>query len=140
MNRARRKDTTPHNRHPLFMAGVLALLLLAACQGQGEGTTRNTWSSGSPENGRRLIQMYGCGSCHVIPGVPGADSLVGPPLTDWARRHYIAGHLNNTVENLVFWIQFPQAVEPGTVMPDLGVTRQEAHDISAYLYTLGDDR
>ncbi|PRY20191.1 hypothetical protein CLV70_12572 [Pseudosporangium ferrugineum] len=30
----------------------------------------------------------------------------------------------------------PQAVEPGTAMPDLGVTSTDARDIAAYLFTL----
>jgi cytochrome c1 len=60
--------------------------------------------------------------------------MVGPPLSDFARRTYIAGNLFNTPDNLVAWIRSPDSVEPGTVMPTLGVTEQEARDISAYLY------
>jgi cytochrome c1 len=37
---------------------------------------------------------------------------------------------------LILWLQNPQAVEPGTVMPNLGLTEIEARDIAAYLYTL----
>lgn len=91
---------------------------------------------GDVERGRILMQTYGCDTCHVIPGVSGANSLVGPPLTAWAERHYIAGALANTPENLRYWLQEPQAVEPGTAMPDMGVTEQDARDMGAYLYTL----
>ena len=38
--------------------------------------------------------------------------------------------------HMVKWIQHPQAVDPKNVMPELGITDQEARDISAYLYTL----
>lgn len=93
---------------------------------------------GDPERGRRSIEAFGCGTCHVIPGVRGARGLVGPPLTRFAERHYIAGTLLNTPEALVAWIVNPQAIEPGTVMPNLGVTADEALDIAAFLYTLGD--
>jgi len=79
---------------------------------------------------------YGCGACHVIPGVTGATGMVGPPLDGWSRRVYIAGNLANTPENLVRWIRYPQAVEPGTAMPDLGVNEADARDIAAYLYSL----
>jgi cytochrome c1 len=65
--------------------------------------------------------------------------MVGPPLTDWAQRRYIAGLLPNTPENLVKWLRYPQDVEPGTVMPNMDVTEQDARDMAAYLYTLGDN-
>ena len=92
---------------------------------------------GTPEQGERAIkQKYGCGACHVIPGVAGATGMVGPPLTNWAKRVYIAGSLPNTPDNLVLWIRQPQAIEPGTAMPDLGVSEEDARDIAAYLYTL----
>ena len=34
------------------------------------------------------------------------------------------------------WIQHPQTIDPQNVMPDLGVSDQEAKDIAALLYTL----
>jgi cytochrome c1 len=37
---------------------------------------------------------------------------------------------------LIRWIETPQAIEPGTAMPNLGVTEQRARDMAAYLYTL----
>ena len=48
----------------------------------------------------------------------------------------IAGELPNSPPNLVRWLLNPPSVEPGTAMPDLGLTDQQAHDIAAYLYTL----
>lgn len=36
------------------------------------------------------------------------------------------------------WIRDPQAIEPGTVRPNMGVTPRHARDIAAYPYTLGD--
>lgn len=70
--------------------------------------------------------------CHS--GVTRARGLVGPPLTDLARRSYIAGHLFNSPVNLVAWIRYPDSLRPGTAMPTLGVSEQEARDITAYLY------
>ena len=96
---------------------------------------------------RRLIgravacePSYGCGTCHVIPGVRGARGHVGPPLTDFALRQYIAGAVPNEPAMLVRWIQNPQSIEPGTVMPPLGVNDADARHIAAYLYTLGAGR
>jgi cytochrome c2 len=91
---------------------------------------------GDPERGRIALRGFGCGSCHMIPGVPGARGMVGPPLTHFARRSFIAGQLANSPDNLIRWIQDPQAVEPGTAMPDLGVVPIVARDMAAYLYTL----
>lgn len=92
--------------------------------------------AGDPERGARLIEQYGCGACHSVPGVRGADGLVGPPLTSFGARSYIAGQLPNNGDNLQRWIRDPQGVEPGTAMPDLGVTGVDAEDIAAYLFTL----
>lgn len=94
-------------------------------------------TQGEPDRGRRLLAAYGCGACHVIPGVKDARGQVGPPLTRFAERHFIAGAVLNTPEELVAWIVNPQAIEPGTVMPNLGVTADEALDMAAYLFTLG---
>lgn len=91
---------------------------------------------GNPGRGARLVEQYGCGSCHTVPGVPGADGLVGPPLTKFGSRSYIAGELPNNGDNLQRWIRDPQAVEPGTAMPNLSVTAVDARDIAAYLFTL----
>lgn len=84
-----------------------------------------------------MILLHGCGSCHHIPGVRGAVSWVGPPLTAWARRGYVAGRLPNTPENLVPWLRDPQSISPGSAMPNLGLSEAEARDAAAYLYTVG---
>lgn len=44
--------------------------------------------------------------------------------------------LRNTPDNLMSWLENPQRVVPGNVMPDMGITAQDARDIAAYLYTL----
>jgi cytochrome c1 len=93
-------------------------------------------TGGDARHGREVITSYGCGSCHTIPGIQGARGLVGPPLFFMGRRTMIAGELPNNPENLVRWLQSPQSVEPGTAMPTLGLTDQQARDAAAYLYTL----
>lgn len=124
-----------------FRCGVLGLgmaLLLSACLEMPTRRTREL-SIGDAERGLVLVQEYGCHSCHYIPGARGPKAWVGPPLTAWAKRHYIIGSMPNTVENLQSWLQEPQRISPGTAMPDLGVTQQDARDISAYLYTLEEE-
>jgi cytochrome c2 len=88
------------------------------------------------ERGARALRQHACTSCHVIPGLTGSDSQVGPPLRGLASRSLIAGRLPNTQENLVRWIRAPQAVKPGTAMPDLGVTEAQAREMATYLSSL----
>jgi cytochrome c2 len=118
------------------LLGALALLLLAACNGRPLRATSDFVAGGNPQAGWQAVQDYGCHTCHHIPGIPGPEAYVGPPLEEWASRSYIAGSLSNTPENLMEWIRFPQDIEPGTAMPDLGVTEDAAQDISAYLFNL----
>ena len=91
---------------------------------------------GSSERGRELLYDYGCHTCHTIPGVRGAEGKVGPYLGFFGQQMYIAGQLSNTPDNLVRWIMFPQQVEPGTAMPNLNVTAEDARHIAAYLYAI----
>jgi cytochrome c2 len=91
---------------------------------------------GDPTRGAQIIRNVGCGSCHVIPGIREAKGRVAAPLTFFGERTYIAGQLPNTPDNLVRWILDPQAVEPGTAMPRLGLDETQARDVAAYLYTL----
>jgi putative membrane protein len=91
---------------------------------------------GDPKRGASAIARHGCGACHRIPGIDGARGVVGPSLADLARRTFLAGALPNDPGNLIRWIRDPQAIEPGTVMPRLGVTEGDAADIAAYLYRL----
>lgn len=91
---------------------------------------------GDIERGRVAIRQYACQTCHFIPGVTGADKLVGPPLSGIASRKYLAGVLTNTPEHMVEWIRHPQRIDPLSAMPELGVSERDARDIAAYLYTL----
>jgi cytochrome c1 len=109
--------------------------LAAALTPPVEGQSR-TVEGGDAARGAALVRAHGCGACHVIPGVAGAVGQVGPPLTSWRQRAIIAGRLPNTPSNLIAWIQTPQTIEPGTAMPNLGLSEQEARDVAAYLYTI----
>ncbi|WP_424811364.1 c-type cytochrome [Roseococcus sp. YIM B11640] len=91
-------------------------------------------TGGDPERAPALLTRYGCGGCHTIPGVPGADGRVGPPLGGLKGRVYIAGVLPNTTENLLQWLRDPPAHAPGTAMPPTGINEAEARDVAAWLY------
>ena len=119
------------------VVAAVALCGIAAC-GTGNSNEYDvaTIAHGSPHRGHDLIMQYGCGSCHSIPGIPGATAVVAPPLAGIAERSYIGGVLTNTPDHLREWIMDPPKVDSNTAMPDMGVSAQDARDISAYLYTL----
>ncbi len=108
---------------------VLCLIMLAGCRQQP--------LSREAARGLDLVGLYGCGSCHVIPGVTGADGMAGPPLTAMARQAYVAGVAPNTREAVTEFIIDPQAVDPRSAMPNLGLSSEEAQHVAAYLYEAG---
>lgn len=118
------------------VVGTVALSAAAVLGACNSADKPVTFTMGNADRGKEAIEKYGCGACHTIPGVKEADSLVGPPLTHFAERSFIAGQLANTEENLARWIRDPQAVEPGTAMPNLGVSAEDARNIAAYIITL----
>ncbi|MDQ6717900.1 MAG: c-type cytochrome [Gemmatimonadota bacterium] len=111
------------------------IILTAACDRRGSVPIQLV-EGGSAERGNARIESAGCGSCHVIPGVRGADGVVGPNLTAFGRHSFIGGEAPNTPDALVRWIMDPHQIEPATVMPDLEINERDARDIAAYLYTL----
>ncbi len=117
------------------LAAWLGLVIVAGCAPPQLARSQQV-SAGSPQIGRELVEDYGCITCHNIPGVRSEETWVGPPLDRWGQRRYIAGSLINNQENLVRWITDPQGVEPGTAMPDVGVSRQDAENIAAYLLSI----
>jgi cytochrome c2 len=92
-------------------------------------------TGGDPHRGQAMFIEYGCGSCHHLTYVRKATGKVGPSLDGIGAQAVIAGKLANTPDNLQRWIEDPQAVSPGTDMPDLHVSERDARDITAFLYT-----
>ncbi|HEY8508159.1 MAG TPA: c-type cytochrome [Steroidobacteraceae bacterium] len=88
------------------------------------------------ERGRIAIAQYGCHGCHIVPGLAGPETYVGPSLAGFASRTTIAGVVPHTRGNLIRWLRDPRGVSPDTLMPDLGVTAQHAAEMAAYLATL----
>lgn len=119
----------------IVLLAVFTAALLASCSGNPNRTGQVT-TGGDIQRGAIAIEHYGCGSCHIIPGISGAFGQAGPPLSGVANRIYIAGVMQNTPQNMLRWIQNPKQVDDKTVMPNLGVTPRDAADIAGYLYTL----
>jgi len=123
----------------VLFAVILSTAAAAACsssRSQANQTGSRVVRGASPDAGKQQMIRYGCGACHQIPGVKEANGLVAPPLTHFGRRGTIAGFFANTPDNLISWIDDPQAMLPGNDMPDLGVTKDEARNIAAYLENL----
>ena len=115
------------------VAALLLALVATACE---EAEIPQGFVDGDPQLGAALIREHGCASCHTIPGVRGADGIVGPSLREFAPRTYLGGVHPNTPETLVRWIMDAPAMSPETAMPDMNVPDDQARHIAAYLYTL----
>jgi cytochrome c len=122
-------------KHKAIAACVLGLVV-SACEPARERPPARQVPGGDEGRGREVLALYGCGSCHVIPGVDGAIGLAAAPLSHFAERAFVGGVLPNNAENLIVWIVDPQSVNERTAMPNLGVTVPHARDMAAYLYTL----
>jgi cytochrome c len=117
----------------LALLAVLGDLLLRGFRREVEPPVWETsWKETDP--GRDAIVRYGCGGCHVVPGIRHATGRVGPQLHGFRDQMFIAGVLPNVPENLVAWIQNPKEFNPRTAMPNLRVTEEEARSIAIYLY------
>lgn len=141
------RQARPLRRHTLLrialpIISLCAVTLTVAINGCARGDdggahrSRIVISGADVEHGKQLVTSYNCGACHAITDMPHAIGRVGPPLTGFADRMFIAGELPNEPRNLVRWLMDPPAVEPGTVMPNMGIPAREARDIAGYLYTL----
>lgn len=140
-------DLTRSDCDNLILAAMFAALALSGLAAYGYHEFRFTLEQrqaavalthGDPEHGAVVIATYGCGGCHVIPGIASASGLVGPELGDVARRPYVAGVVANTPANLIAFIQSPRAIDPMSAMPITGISPQEARDAAAYLYSIRD--
>jgi cytochrome c2 len=132
-------STQPNRARILSIALIAMLSGLWACGGSSSGDDSGSPQfvpGGNPARGVIVLEQFGCGSCHVIPGVRQATGLLGPPLMWWSRRAFIAGEISNSPDHLIAWIESPPSIEANTAMPALGLTEQEARDAAAYLYTL----
>lgn len=74
-----------------------------------------------------------CGACHTARGT-GAGGILGPDLTHFGGRMTIAaGMLDNTSGNLAHWLADPQAVKPGTLMPQVALSGIEREELVHWL-------
>jgi cytochrome c oxidase subunit II len=93
-------------------------------------------AGGTAATGAKLFMSSQCASCHRIAGTA-AQATVGPDLTHVASRTTLASlTIPNTPGQLAAWIANPQAIKPGSRMPDLGLSAADVSALVAYLETL----
>lgn len=87
--------------------------------------------------GRETFLSLACTGCHTVKGTQAAGK-VGPELTHVASKKSIAGGAVSPVneDTLTRWIKNPPALKPGTLMPALGLSDEQVHDIVQWLLTL----
>jgi len=119
-----------------LVSGIAAIIVRHHQTTHRVRITAEQLTGGNTAAGKAAILRHGCGACHEIPGIPGADGRVGPSLAGFSRQAEIAGHLPNDPASLARWLRHPQQVSPGNGMPDQNIGRRDAADIAAYLYTL----
>ncbi|CAN5327508.1 cytochrome c oxidase subunit II [soil metagenome] len=91
-------------------------------------------AEGDPEEGLAIVEAQ-CAACHAIEGTS-AQGQVGPALTGFANQELIADVIENTPENLAAWLDDPQAIKPGTAMPNLPLSEADIINLVTYLETL----
>ena len=94
-------------------------------------------AAATPEQERGLALVeYRCGLCHRVRGTR-AGAFAAPDLTHLMSRDTLAaGLLPNNPGNLEGWIQNPQTIKPGSLMPNQHLSAQELSDAMAYLESL----
>ena len=113
---------------------LLVCASLAACDGPPDRTP--TLGDANVANGLRLVADKGCVACHTFPDVKWPRGGLGPSLEDFGRQGLIAGRLPNQPGVLMQFVRNAPALAPGTAMPPVSMTDQEARDVTAYLLTL----
>ncbi len=87
-------------------------------------------------HGRQLFESTACVNCHTVRGTV-ANGRFGPDLTHLMSRETIAaGAAMNTPEHLRMWINDPDQIKPGALMPAMNLSAANINDIAAYLETL----
>jgi len=86
--------------------------------------------------GRRVFETTACINCHAVGGTA-ATGRFGPDLTHLMSRSTIAsGAAENTSENLRLWIENPDAIKPGSLMPAMKLSDADLDALLRYLETL----
>ncbi len=90
----------------------------------------------SASEGRHIFETTACVNCHTIAGTD-ARGKFGPDLTHlMSRQTLAAGAAPNTPDNLRKWIQEPDSIKPGALMPAMQLSGPDLEALTAYLLSL----
>jgi cytochrome c oxidase subunit 2 len=86
--------------------------------------------------GKRIFETSACINCHAIRGTV-ANGRYGPDLTHLMSRTTLAsGAAANTTSNLRLWIDNPEAIKPGSLMPAMKLNDADLDALVRYMETL----
>ena len=86
--------------------------------------------------GKAVFLSLSCANCHMVTGTTAVGKF-GPDLTHvMSRRELGSGVIANNGKNLMDWVNDPQNIKPGCLMPSLQLTDRELNQVVAYLGTL----
>jgi len=87
------------------------------------------------QKGREIFTQSACVGCHTVQGISAGQ--LGPNLTHFGSRKMFAGGLYpSTPENLARWVENPEHLKPGVLMPTLGISGEQSKALAAYLLSL----
>jgi mono/diheme cytochrome c family protein len=115
-----------------FMADYISMVLVDAQFGADWERGRDRADAA---RGQSLFDAKGCIACHQLNG-KGGD--VGPSLTTQVPEFPVGTWVGDKLQGgwIYRWLRNPQALLPDTLEPNLGLSDQEALDLTAYLLTL----
>jgi cytochrome c oxidase subunit 2 len=89
--------------------------------------------------GREVFFAHNCIDCHTIHGTV-AKGIFGPDLTHVGSRTTLAAgmvRLDDTkVDWMARWVDDPQKIKPGCLMPSLKLRKDEVEEVARYLRSL----
>ncbi len=92
--------------------------------------------TGQAAKGEQEFMSLACVGCHTVNGTA-AQGKVGPNLTHLGSRFTYAGGIGiNDYESMAAWLADPQAIKPGTIMPNLHLSQSQIADLVAFLINL----
>lgn len=86
--------------------------------------------------GRRIFERTACINCHTVRGTA-ANGRFGPDLTHVMSRATLAsGAVENTPENLRRWLNDPDSIKPGSLMPTMQLSEADLDALVLYMQSL----
>lgn len=118
-------------RRTTWAVALGCLTLIGACK--PPPSSRYQFDAEAMRRGRVAIERVGCAACHEIPGIGWPKGRLAPSLKGFDDVGVIAGSLPKTPANLAAFVRNAPQAKPGSTMPPMPLTEQEARDVAAYL-------